>query len=250
MAPTLHLVRHAQGYHNLSIANHHMHDPLLTSLGEEQCAHLAANFPYHEKVDLVVASPIKRTIYTALLGFGDVLQKRGLKVIALPELQETSDMPCDTGSTPEELVKEFAGKPVDLQFVKEGWNCKRGKWAPTPTAIDKRAWDARLWLKARPEKHIVVVTHGGFVHHFTEDWSGSNKFAGTGWANTEYRSYNFSSNEPEEAHIVETQESRRRRRGEEKPLDREEQVNLKRTVSKDWEARGLYQQAQTIQAKV
>lgn len=137
-----------------------MPDPLLTPYGEEQCRALQKNFPNMSSVDIVVASPIKRTIYTALLAFEPVLKAKKLKVIALPELQETSDLPCDTGSSPEELAKEFAGRPVDLSLVKPGWNNKRMKWAPTATAIEKRARDARLWLMQRPEKEIVVVSHG------------------------------------------------------------------------------------------
>jgi broad specificity phosphatase PhoE len=160
MTPTLHCVRHAQGYHNLSVANHNLHDPLLTNFGEDQCRNLSRKFPNMRSVDLVVASPLKRTIYTALLAFEPVIKEKGLKVIALPELQETSDLPCDTGSSPELLAKEFEDKPVDLSLVKPGWDSKRMKWAPTSTAIEKRAGDARRWLMARPEKEIVVVSHG------------------------------------------------------------------------------------------
>lgn len=49
-----------------------------------------------------------------------------MKVIAIPEAQETSDVPCDTGSDPDVLKKEFEEKklPVDLSLVKEGWNSK------------------------------------------------------------------------------------------------------------------------------
>ena len=137
-----------------------MPDPLLTPYGEGQCQTLRKNFPYMQNVDLVVASPIKRTIYTALIAFEPVLKEKNLKVIALPELQETSDLPCDTGSKPEELAKIFDGKPVDLDLVSPGWNSKRMKWAATATAIEKRARDARQWLMARPEKEIVVVSHG------------------------------------------------------------------------------------------
>jgi broad specificity phosphatase PhoE len=160
MGPTIHCVRHAQGYHNLSVQNHSMHDPQLTPTGEQQCRDLAKNFPYHDSVEAVVASPIKRTVYTALLAFGEDLEKKDLKVIALPELQETSDLPCDTGSDPDQLAKEFDGKPVDLSLVKPGWNSKRMKWAPSAKAIEARAREARIWLSQRPEKEIVVVTHG------------------------------------------------------------------------------------------
>lgn len=154
-----------------------MHDPNLTPLGEEQCRNLAAAFPYHDSIELLVASPLRRTIYTTLLAFDQEVQ-RGMKVIALPEAQETSDLPSDTGSDVDVLRKEMEGKPVDLSLVQEGWNSKKGKWAPSPDALEKRAAEVRRWLKARPEKAIVLVSHGGFLHYFTEDWSDSGKFSG------------------------------------------------------------------------
>lgn len=234
MAPIIHCVRHAQvkfqssdfplsirdtnqpdfqGFHNLNTANHVLPDPLLTPLGEEQCINLRANFSYHKSVDMVVASPLRRTIYTALLGFETEIKSKGLKIIALPEIQETSDVPCDTGSDLEALKKEVQEKqlPVDLDLVDGNWNSKvrynrsnlllaggslvknlwvdmkltccifiqEGKWAPTASAIVNRAREARRWLKSRPEKEIVLVTHGGFLHFFTEDWQDSSLYQGT-----------------------------------------------------------------------
>jgi hypothetical protein len=108
--------------------------------------------------------------------------ERGLKVVALPELQETSDLPCDTGSEPAALAAEFGeGKfagAVDLRLVKEGWNDKRGKWSPASSAIEARARQGRIWLRNLAEGSgsdsgrdvdVVVVTHGGYLHYFTED---------------------------------------------------------------------------------
>ena len=194
VAPIIHCVRHAQvryqnevkqlssanfdkGYHNLKVENHTMHDPSLTPYGEEQCRHLAKHFPYHKSVNLLVASPLRRTIYTALLAFEPEVQK-GMKVIALPEAQETSDLPCDTGSDPEKLQKEMQNKQVDLSLVIDGWNSNVGKFAPDAASIERRASETRQWLKTRPEKEIVLVTHGGFLHYFTGDWSESCKFVG------------------------------------------------------------------------
>ena len=154
-----------------------MPDPDLTLYGEEQCHHLAQHFPYHKSIELLVASPLRRTIYTTLLGFEPEI-KRGLKIITLPEAQETSVNPCDTGSDVEALKKEMADKPVDLSLVTEGWNSKKGKWADDADAIEARAKETRKWLQARPEKEIVLVTHGGFLHYFTGDWSDSVKFEG------------------------------------------------------------------------
>lgn len=162
MAPIVHLVRHAQGFHNLCKENEVIHDPLLTPAGKAQCGTLHHRFPHHASVDLVVSSPIRRTLYTSLLGFEEEIKKRSLKVLALPELQETSELPCDTGSSPEDLAKEFTNEPVDLHLVHHGWNVKAGKWAPDQEAIAERARVAREWLRNRHEKEIVVVTHGSF----------------------------------------------------------------------------------------
>lgn len=193
MSPvTIHCVRHAQGFHNLSVANHAMHDPMLTPLGEEQCKTLQQNFPFMKQVDGVVASPLRRTMYTALLSFAPAIQDKHLHVMALPELQETSDLPCDTGSDVPELERQFKGQPVDLSYMytpaAKYWNSKEDKWAPSASAIEDRARLAREWLHSRPEKEIVVVTHGGFLHYFTQDWRDTHRMDGTPSAGKSHRS--------------------------------------------------------------
>ncbi|KAJ5168842.1 uncharacterized protein N7482_004436 [Penicillium canariense] len=251
MAPIIHAVRHAQGVHNLCTANHVVPDPLLTDLGHEQCAKLRETFPLHAQVDLVTASPLRRTIYTALESFGPVFESHpDMKLIALPDTQETSDVPCDTGSEPQALQEEFAGKPVDLQLVHDGWNTKNGRYAPTNHALKERARAARRWLKARPEKEIVLVTHGGFLHYFTEDWEDSSQYQGTGWTNTEYRTYTFSDEahsddlegaavDGDNASLVETLESRKRRGKVGPGPDREQQKTLYKLGTQGWDDQGL-----------
>ncbi|KAL9060637.1 MAG: hypothetical protein Q9162_000588 [Coniocarpon cinnabarinum] len=56
--------------------------------------------------------------------------------------------------------------------------------------------------------------------------------AGTGWMNTEFRTYNFDPKSGQNASLVETEDSRLRRRGTEKPLSEAEQRNLARTTGK------------------
>lgn len=155
-----------------------MLDPLLTPHGEEQCRQLSRSFPYNDSISLIVVSPLRRTIHTALLSLNSPINDRKVPVIALPELQEIGDLACDTGSDLDMLSKEMAGKPVDLSLVEKGWEIKEGRWAPTGGAIEKRAREARQWLRARSEKEIALVAHGGLLHYLTEDWSGSEKYTG------------------------------------------------------------------------
>lgn len=230
---------------------------MLTPYGEVQCRELSHDFPYHNNIDLLVCSPLRRTIYTTLLAFGSEVE-RGIKIIALPELQETSDIPCDTGSDVVILKQEMEGKAVDLSLLHEDWNSKKGRWTADASSIDLRAKIARQWLKDRPEKEIVVVTHGGFLHFFTEDWTDSGKFEGTmfprfdltevlvlicylgtGWANTEFRSYHLIDGDSDNISLVETEQSCRRRRGCEKSLTKTEQMELREVTSRTWESQGF-----------
>ena len=70
----VHLVRHAQGFHNVSELKIHLrpHDARLTPAGEEQCAALCAATAALRPA-LVVASPLTRTLQTATLCFGPQL---------------------------------------------------------------------------------------------------------------------------------------------------------------------------------
>ncbi len=68
---------------------------------------------------------------------------------------------------------------------------------------------------------------------------GHDQFVGTGWANTEYRSYEFVSDVDEGASLQETSESRTRRLGKEIPLTADEQRELRATAEKGWQASGF-----------
>jgi broad specificity phosphatase PhoE len=196
MAPLLHCIRHAQGIHNLSPLNHQIRDPVLTPLGEAQCHTLSQTFPHHQTCDTILCSPIKRTLQTALLAFDRTLQSRHMTILALPELQETSSLPCDTGSSVSDLRATFPDAPVDWSDVPDEWTSKEGRWAPTTRAVQERARELRNWLRDRPEAEIVLVTHGGLLHHLTEDWDEHDVYSGTGWQNTEWRTYYFTSETP------------------------------------------------------
>lgn len=50
---------------------------------------------------------------------------------------------------------------------------QQGKNAATTTKLLERARLAREWLSQRPEKEIVLVTHGCFLHFLTDDWVNS-----------------------------------------------------------------------------
>jgi broad specificity phosphatase PhoE len=134
--------------------------------------------------------------------------------------------------------------------VHPGWNSKVGKWTPASSAIERRAKEARVWLRDLAAKEegrdvdIVVVTHGGYLHYMTEDWEGMDDglIMGTGWENTEWRSYEFVEGS-EGASLKETGESRERRRGKEIGLTEDEQRELKASREREWKEKGFLSDA-------
>lgn len=258
MAPTLICVRHAQGFHNLGAEFHSLRDPKLTELGQEQCNILRdSGIVDQNKISLVTSSPLTRTIHTAFISFQPALEGGRCKpqIIALPDTQETSDFPCDTGSEIEVLQKKCDEEkwPVDLSRLDSKWIDKSstGRYSPSGAAVKTRAQAARQQVRqlmrelvnaGDKDAKVVLVTHGGYLHYFTQDWEDSNKYFGTGWLNTEARSYTYvdgvDSND-EEAALVETTESRIRR-GKEQPIfTRDEQEKMCIDGHQSWEDSGL-----------
>lgn len=171
MAPysTLHLVRHAEGYHQLPRDHPHVHirDALLTETGKQQAKEFCSTFPYHDRTDLLCASPLQRTLQTAQLAFAPELG-RGMTILAVPEAMEAGPDPSDTGSPASNLRKNFDSGVVDFHLLTEDWFVKAGINAPNDPHLRERARRLRHFLRARPEKNIVLVTHGLFAHYVTE----------------------------------------------------------------------------------
>jgi broad specificity phosphatase PhoE len=140
-------------------------DPALTELGfGDQCKELAKflqnDLPLAQKIDLIVISPMRRTLQTAQQGLG-WLMERGVPVILRAEWQENSDKPCDTGSPISDMAKEWP--QFDWSVVDPTYPAKVGLYEFSKTGLTQRGIAARKWLRERPEKVIAVVSHSGFL---------------------------------------------------------------------------------------
>ncbi|KAF5662937.1 phosphoglycerate mutase family [Fusarium heterosporum] len=260
MSPVIHCVRHGQGFHNVGTGCYTLPDPHLTPLGEEQSMTLRKTaFSDQSKISLILSSPLCRTLQSAYLVFQTALttnNKCKLEIIAVPDAQETSDDPCDIGTDLSVLQKVVAENkwPVDLSLVKDSWNVKAlgTRYSPESKAIAARALDVRTSLRKHirrlieqgdADPQVALVTHGGFLHYFTNDWEDSWLNPGTGWQNCETRSYVFKHDVMDdtdvEASLTETMESRLRR-GKCNPVPVvEEQVLLFEQAMEKWESQGL-----------
>lgn len=186
----LHLVRHGEAIHN---PNHNttILDPPLTSKGIQQSIKLNEDFPYHRNVGLVIASPLRRTLQTAIIGFSNCLDGKyhnmnhlpkqpsstsGSAQLSLePEIQAHSSRPCDTGSAVECLQAEFPGLPwSEMDLGDDIYPDKEGKYASDGESVEKRGervqgllFRAFRRLEGTCREDIVVVSHGGFLKYIS-----------------------------------------------------------------------------------
>lgn len=168
MPKIVHLIRHAQGLHNLppEEENAKRHDPDLTEKGVQDCLVLRDSFPHHDSITLLCASPMRRGIQTASIVFQPLID-RGMKIIAMPDAQEGWKDPANTGTDAESLKAEFGEQTIDFGLVKDGWQKKEGRYAADPDSLRERARRLLSWLHDREEQDIVVVGHGYFSQYVT-----------------------------------------------------------------------------------
>jgi broad specificity phosphatase PhoE len=181
MPPTLLLVRHAQALHNAT-QDWSIHDPKLTELGEQQSRELHESLKASKignEVELIVVSPMRRTLQTATIGF-DWMIKKGTKVMLDANWQENADKPCDTGNKISVMEAEFPQydfSTVDPSYPDKTTNLSSNPYAFTEKAILARGQTCLKALYDRPEKVIAVVSHSGFLRtavcnrmFFNADW--------------------------------------------------------------------------------
>ncbi|KAI0506528.1 histidine phosphatase superfamily [Xylaria bambusicola] len=190
MSPTITIVRHAEARHNVEPNGDALRDPHLTQKGEGQAKTLQSTFPHMSRIKGVISSPMRRAVQTALLGFGPAIQKGNMKVILIPELQESSARPSDTGSPAEVLQAEF-GNVLDTQFLFDGWEYKDASTTyggRDQAKVAERARLSRVYIRSvaktlSNDDHLVVVAHSGFIRHLIQ---GAPKFG-----NAEFRACKF-----------------------------------------------------------
>jgi broad specificity phosphatase PhoE len=185
MVSQIHLVRHAESVHNVT-KDFSSLDPSLTELGIEQASQLVQRFDRSSSVGIIITSPLKRAVQTTLAGFPHVLDQRnfppgsntkgidgGVKLIVDPDLQERSELPCDTGSDRGILENTFPS--VDFSVLENGWQTKEGVYSADEAAVKARANKVRRRLAEVAEElenkqeDIVVVTHGVFMKFLSGD---------------------------------------------------------------------------------
>ncbi|XP_041017273.1 phosphoglycerate mutase-like protein 1 isoform X2 [Juglans microcarpa x Juglans regia] len=196
---TLHLVRHAQGIHNVEGEKNHdaylsydLFDAQLTALGWKQVHNLRKHVQacgISKSIDLVIVSPLLRTMQTAVGVFGGEAYTDGVNVpplmvantgnsghpaisslncppfVAVELCREHLGVhPCDKRRSIREYRPLFPA--IDFSLVE---NDDDILWKPdireTNEEVADRGQKFLKWLWTREEKEIAIVTHSGFLFH-------------------------------------------------------------------------------------
>ncbi|XP_071732338.1 phosphoglycerate mutase-like protein [Rutidosis leptorrhynchoides] len=196
---TIHLVRHAQGVHNVAGEKDHsaymsedLFDAHLTPLGWQQVDNLRKHVQasgLSKKIELVVVSPLLRTMQTAVGAFGG---EGSADANNVPPL-----MVANTGDSDRPAISSLNCPPfIAVELCREHLGvhpCDRRRsiteYKPMFPAIDfsliendgdvlwtkntrekneevaARGVKFMKWLLTREENEIAVVTHSGFLYH-------------------------------------------------------------------------------------
>ncbi|KAL7199607.1 hypothetical protein ACSBR2_021821 [Camellia fascicularis] len=196
---TLHIVRHAQGIHNVdgdknykAYMSPEYFDAQLTPLGWQQVDNLRKHVQscgLFKSIELVITSPLLRTMQTAVGVFGG--EGYTDKIDALPLMVANagnSDRPAisSLNSPPiiaVELCREHLGvHPCDRRRSISDYQCLfpavdfsliesdddllwKANIRETKEELAARGMEFMNWLWTREEKEIAIITHSGFLFH-------------------------------------------------------------------------------------
>ncbi|KAK6940289.1 Histidine phosphatase superfamily, clade-1 [Dillenia turbinata] len=169
---TIHLVRHAQGIHNVEGEKDHdaylsydFLDAHLTPLGWQQVDHLRKHVHacgLSKKIELVIVSPLLRTMQTAVGVFGGEGYSDGINVPPL--------MVKNVGKSQRAAISSLNCPPfIAVELCREQLieNDEDILWKPDvreeKEEVAARGMEFLNWLWTREEKEVAVVTHSSFL---------------------------------------------------------------------------------------
>ncbi|GLJ30051.1 hypothetical protein SUGI_0594280 [Cryptomeria japonica] len=196
---TLHMVRHAQGYHNVAgekddkaYLSYEFVDASLTPLGWQQVNQLrthVANSGLASSIELVVTSPLTRTMQTALgvFGGGGYIDSDSSPPLMVAGSGKSDRTAISTSNYPPIVAVEYCREGVGLNPCDKRKSVSEYKtlfpsidfslvetdedvlWKPDirekEYEIAARGRAFLNWLLTRKEKEIAIVTHSGLLIH-------------------------------------------------------------------------------------
>ncbi|UFT99271.1 phosphoglycerate mutase family protein [Radiobacillus kanasensis] len=164
------LIRHGQGEHTLDLPQSlQISDPSLTEEGISQAKALRKQFPL-TKTDVIVVSPVRRTLQTALIWSEAVACQKIVSPLVSPRMfpqkREWKTLPCDELLTREKIKDEFPDMSFDEDLSKEFWT--KGINTSSDQEFKEIAEKFLEWCYQTGETRIYVVSHDGTISSYRQ----------------------------------------------------------------------------------
>ncbi|MGP4078199.1 histidine phosphatase family protein [Halobacillus sp. K22] len=158
-------IRHGQGEHTLDLPESlHTSDPALTEEGIIQAKTLKKQFPL-SNTDVIVSSPIRRTLQTAQIWSEGVKCHKIVTPLVAPRMfpqnPDWQTLPCDEILTKNETKLDFTAFHLE-EKLSNGW------WIDGINTLPEEEFNVIAtrflkWCKQVGKKRIYVVSHDGTI---------------------------------------------------------------------------------------
>lgn len=167
-------IRHGQGQHTVDTPESlQIKDLLLTPKGKEQAKLLRNNFPLSDK-DIVVVSPIRRTLQTASLWCKDISCVKLVNPLVSPRMfpqnPDYSTLPCDEIMEQHKIKNEFSSFVLKRNLSYDLWS----KGINTISEDEFNVLGKRFvsWCKQQSKEKVYIVSHDGTITSYRQLLSG------------------------------------------------------------------------------
>ncbi|MEK3890640.1 histidine phosphatase family protein [Bacillus sp. FSL K6-3431] len=167
-------IRHGQGEHTLDLPESlKISDPSLTKLGIDQAISLREKIALTEN-DIILISPIRRTLETALLWSGNIKCRKVVHPLVSPRMfpihPEWSTLPCDKILDIELIESDFPTFEIENSFSKSIW--LEGINVLPENLFLLLVEEFVTYCKQFQKEKIYIVSHDGTITSYRQSISG------------------------------------------------------------------------------
>lgn len=170
MSKLLYCIRHGTAQHNVRYkevgekAFHEQMDTKLVSEGISEAINLSKTWDNIYDIELVVVSPLSRTLKTAQL----IFKEHNVPIMVLEDLIEHPQHKEICNKREKKNTLQLNYPNFDFSNIQESaiWNDEKEE---THNDLKKRCLNIKKWLSNRSETKICIVSHSSFLQMFITD---------------------------------------------------------------------------------
>jgi broad specificity phosphatase PhoE len=163
-------IRHGQGEHTLNLPDSlQVQDPALTKEGVYQAESLQSQITLNER-DIVVISPVRRTLETANILTKDISCRKIVSPLVSPRMfpqnPEWKTLPCDRMLNKKLIKEQFPSFTFEEGLSEELWTS--GINTMPEQEFRLLAETFLIWCKSQSVEHLYLVSHDGTINSYRQ----------------------------------------------------------------------------------